>query len=106
MTVDNTEHALLPHVEFLQCPVTLAWSKVGTVLADQINAFVDAILSSIAIEAVNKALSRGFPLPQMDGISFVNATAQLSDGYIQVLTDLATAPPMVAARALRGAELQ
>lgn len=92
-SVNETKGTLAPRVTYVACPISLSWSKVGTVHTNEIRQFVNSILSSVGIQSINKALARGVPLPTFDGISLVNTSVQFGDGYLQVLADAKYAPP-------------
>lgn len=79
-------------LSYLKADVTLVSSSVGTVLVGLLQALVNAVLP-IATAVLNGDLSRGFPLPPIEGVSFNNATKLLlSDGYASFASNFSFNP--------------
>ena len=79
-------------LSYLQADVSLLSSNVGTVSVALLQALVDAVLP-IATAVLNGDLSRGFPLPPIEGVSFNNATKLLlSDGFASFASNFSFNP--------------
>lgn len=103
---------LIGQLTELQCPLTLVKSDVGTVDVAGLSMLVSSVLNSVALPAANKVrvdghglslveavlmqvphrmaqiLAKGFPIPTLEGVEFVNSQLNFGDGYVELATDL------------------
>lgn len=84
-------------LSYLQCPLTVESSKVGTVNPSLAQDLVDLVLGSIIVPLVNEVLTIGIPLPTIDGLNFNNVELINGDGYVLVATDFTYSPSTIAA---------
>lgn len=88
LTADIQGQLLIGQLTELQCPLTLVKSDVGTVDVAGLSLLVSSVLNSVALPAANKILAKGFPIPTLEGVEFVNSQLNFGDGYVELATDL------------------
>jgi hypothetical protein len=82
-------------LSFISATVTIGTTTVGPVSTGLLQALVDIVLP-IAMATLNGDLSRGFPLPAVEGLAFTNATSlQLETGYALFAADFTYAPTLL-----------
>merc|ERR1711934_292822 len=86
--LNGSSQLLIGQLTELQCPLTLVKSDVGTVDVAGLSMLVSSVLNSVALPAANKILAKGFPIPTLEGVEFVNSQLNFGDGYVELATDL------------------
>ena len=106
---------VLPSLKFLSIALTIKSSVIGPFqlpVFNQILAFVCTdLIVPVALsrflsllvpkhisthhvpQSVNVYLSKGFPIPVVQGLTFVNPTVKFDQGYVLIETDIAYNPP-------------
>eukprot|EP00300_Choanocystis_sp_HF-7_P024250 c25668_g1_i1.p1 GENE.c25668_g1_i1~~c25668_g1_i1.p1 ORF type:complete len:531 (+),score=134.07 c25668_g1_i1:32-1624(+) len=109
---EATINASVVHGEFsfLACNLTLSSSNVGGVFVSGIQFAVNLALQSLLIPMANAAIAKGFPLPTVEGLSFLSSTiVNTPDSNFLVQTDFAYRPStwhlLASARGEGGEEL-
>lgn len=89
---DGTHNSIVANLTLVNVAMTLASSTVGPIalapLQDVLNLFTEYFL----LPAVNKQLNKGFVIPVVDGLTFVNPQVSYADGLIVVDTDVSYKP--------------
>jgi len=89
-----TGQVISGNLTFLRANFSLAHSNIGffdvTILDDLIN----LLLSDGVVPAVNARLKKGFTLPTVPGLDFVNPSIGYGDKYIYVTTDITYTPDL------------
>jgi hypothetical protein len=80
------------NLSYLDCPLTVQSSKVGTVNPTLAQDLVNLVLGKIIVPLVNVVLTIGIPLPTIDGLNFNNVELINGDGYVLVATDFTYSP--------------
>jgi len=84
------------NLTFLKANFTLDQSNIGyfnpTILIDLVNIF----FNDGVVPAINSRLKKGFQLPTVKGLEFVNPTIGYGNRYIYVSTDINFTPPIPA----------
>jgi len=76
---------------YLGANVSLESSQVGTVLMSMINTLMGQ-LGKFVVPMLNKKLEPGFPIPSVDGVSFVDPEVTWHDGFVMIATDFKYQP--------------
>jgi len=88
-TIDNTyPTSVVGQMRYLACPLEFVSSTVGAVQAGLLAGLIDVLIPSVALPAINKVLEKGFPLPVVQGLTFVNPELVFGAGYLLVATDV------------------
>eukprot|EP01104_Vermistella_antarctica_P007130 TRINITY_DN1787_c0_g1_i1.p1 TRINITY_DN1787_c0_g1~~TRINITY_DN1787_c0_g1_i1.p1 ORF type:complete len:498 (+),score=78.51 TRINITY_DN1787_c0_g1_i1:123-1616(+) len=76
-------------IGLLDASFDTASSSIGPIESASVTSFVNLVLTDFIVPVVNTILKPGFPLPTIDGLSFVDPVIYYETGYIWVGTDIA-----------------
>lgn len=68
--------------------LTLEWSNVGNIHLVLVKVLVRTLIKDLLLPLLNLSLRRGFPLPIVPSVEFVNGDVKYGDGFILVCTDV------------------
>merc|ERR1712146_481278 len=67
-------------------------TTVGPVNVDGLTSIINTFVNIFLLPGLNKHIAKGFPLPTVDGISFVNPEIKFAMDYVYVGTDIKYTP--------------
>jgi len=79
-------------LSYLDCPLSLVSSNVGTVNAGLAKTLVDLVFTDVITPLVNVLLKTGIPLPTIDGLTFTDLEIINGNNYVLVATDFTYKP--------------
>lgn len=81
------------NISYLSCNFTVTQTNIGQFSPAQLDAILNFLFSYGIVPQVNKRLAKGFPLPTVTGLTFVNPTVGWGNGYLYVSTNAQYVPP-------------
>jgi hypothetical protein len=85
--------AIAGNLSYLECPLSLYNTSVGSVSYQLAAALVDFVLGDVLTPLANVVLHTGIPLPTTDGLTFTNTEIVYGNGYAMAATDFTYSPP-------------
>jgi hypothetical protein len=73
---------------FLRATLSLVKSNIGTFDVSLLQTSVNTLCTLFVIPALNVYAGVGFPIPTVDGVSFVGSTIELEQDVVMIGTDI------------------
>jgi hypothetical protein len=86
------DEAILGDVAYINSLLSVQSSSVGAVATAPLQALVDFVFGDIVVPEVNAIFAAGVPLPQLDGITLVNASILYAEGFLTIATNFSFDP--------------
>ncbi|XP_078507870.1 bactericidal permeability-increasing protein-like [Lissotriton helveticus] len=83
----NSGQNLCGSLELDSFSLSLVHSDVGPFQVDTLQAILNEVLQILVLPKVNKVLSKGFPLPTINKLTFVNPNITIQKGAVLISTD-------------------
>eukprot|EP00118_Oscarella_pearsei_P000198 m.4415 g.4415 ORF g.4415 m.4415 type:complete len:501 (+) comp10700_c0_seq1:23-1525(+) len=92
---NGSKEIVCANATYLRSDISLIKSNIGTFKVIGLEFAVNALCELGLIPFLNQYGAVGFPIPVVDGITFVDPKLDLGNGYIQVSTDLKYTPSVL-----------
>lgn len=89
---DGTHNSIAANLSLVNVSMTLASSTIGPVKLAPLQFVLNIFTSLFLLPSLNKQLNKGFVIPVVDGITFVNPQVTLADGFLLIDTDVNYTP--------------
>lgn len=89
----QSENIITGELEYLNLTMKLAHSNIGNININILNTLVEALVKGMVVPYLNQYLAAGFPIPHVDGVTWLNPQIALQDGYVVISTDIDYKPP-------------
>lgn len=86
------------NLTFLELGLDASNSTVGKINVNGLDAIINAFVETYLLPGLNKHLTKGFPLPIIDDVSFVNPEVRFAQGFVYIGTDVTYTPSTKAKR--------
>lgn len=96
---DGTHNSLVANLTLVNVSMTQASSTIGPIKLQGLQFALNIFTSNFLLPAVNKQLNKGFVIPVVDGLTFVNPEVTFGAGFLVIDTDVSYKPTTAAAAA-------
>eukprot|EP01116_Phalansterium_solitarium_P018699 TRINITY_DN5049_c0_g1_i1.p1 TRINITY_DN5049_c0_g1~~TRINITY_DN5049_c0_g1_i1.p1 ORF type:complete len:515 (-),score=215.13 TRINITY_DN5049_c0_g1_i1:375-1880(-) len=80
------------NLSYLSADFTVSQSNIGPFSPSGLDTIINLLFEAGVVPQVNKILAKGFPLPTVTGLTFVNPTIGWGDHFLYVSTDVTYTP--------------
>jgi hypothetical protein len=91
----NNSEVVAANLTFLTLDLSVYNTTIGPIDVGPINAIVNTFVNLFLLPGLNKHLEKGFPLPIVDGMSFVNPAIVFQQSFLAIATDVVYKPTVV-----------
>jgi len=90
-TNQDTEY-IGANISFVKVDLAVVDSAVGKIDPSLLQDVMNVFCQEVIVPQLNKHITQGFPIPTVDGLTFVGPEIVFGDGYVRIDTDISYTP--------------